>query len=299
LLMQVLRARPRAVHAMDLDTGVVGVVAARLLRIPFVYQCLDPYGASLPQGWPKALASAVHRIENMVISRSDVFVITDLRRMNQHRGAVPRVVVELPNVPMRPIDVQALSVADDRLTVGYIGSLVPHRSLEVLVDVVGSLSDEGVRLLLGGFGPLEAELRRRADGCPNIDVLGPVGYDDALTILGGCDVLVQLGDPTSPALRWVSPNKVFEAMALGRPLVVAEGTLAAERALESGHGVTVPYGDAAALRGAFLDLRNDPQRRAALGAAGRQCFDSRWSPDVWAEDVLDVYGDRLASEVAP
>ena len=39
---------------------------------------------------------------------------------------------------------------------------------------------------------------------------------------------MQIGDPDHAGYRWVSPNKVFESMALGRPIIVAERTLAAE-----------------------------------------------------------------------
>jgi glycosyltransferase involved in cell wall biosynthesis len=293
-LWQVLRARPRAVHAMDLDTGVVGLLSARILGVPFMYQCLDPYAASLPSGWPKLIARAVHRVENALISRSDLFVVTDLSRMPQHDGAAPRAVVELPNVPTNPVEPQPWPDGTG-LVVGYIGSLVPHRSLDLLVDVVGSLADEDVRLVIGGFGTLEAELRGRSERYPNVDFLGPVPYAETLRILGQCDLLVQLGDPSHPALRWVSPNKVFEAMAMGRPILVAEGTLAAERAAGSGHGVTVRYGDAAGLSITLLALRDDVEGRAALGASGRRAFESVWAPEVWSSAVLDAYTLALGS----
>jgi glycosyltransferase involved in cell wall biosynthesis len=286
-LWRILRARPRLVHAMDLDTGVVGLLAARLLGVPFVYQCLDPYDASLPPAWPRPLARAVHRVENVVIDAADLFVITDEKRLAQHEGARPRAVVELPNVPMLDLEPQPWS--GDDLVVAYIGSLIPHRSLALLVDTVGSMADENVRLVLGGFGALEEDLRRRAGRYPNVDFLGPVPYEQTLEVLGHADVLVQLGDPDHPALRWVSPNKVFESMALGRPVVVADGTLAAERALEAGHGLAVRFGDSDDLRRALGRLRDDKDLARTMGAAGRRSFEDRWSPRVVAKTVQTAY----------
>lgn len=291
-LWQVLRARPRTVHAMDLDTGLVGLVAARVLGVPFVYQCLDPYAASLPQGWPGLIARVVGRVEDAVVSRADLFVVTDLKRMPQHEGAAPRRVVELPNIPMRVLEPRPPSDGDS-LVVGYVGSLVPHRSLDLVVDVVGSLAEQGVRLVLGGFGPLEDDLRRRAAGLPNVSFLGWVPDDEIMQVMGSFDVFVQIEDPSHPAYRWVSPNKVFESMALGRPIVVAEGTLAAERVAGSGHGVTVRFGDAEDLRRVLLGLREDPERRAALGLAGRREFEKHWSPRAVTDDVLAAYGALL------
>ena len=55
-----LAARPDVVHAMDLDTGLVGLLSSRMLRVPFVYQCLDPYSTALPARWPRLFVGA-HR----------------------------------------------------------------------------------------------------------------------------------------------------------------------------------------------------------------------------------------------
>jgi GT2 family glycosyltransferase/glycosyltransferase involved in cell wall biosynthesis len=288
-LWSVLRARPGVVHAMDLDTGIVGLVAARLLRVPFVYQCLDPYAASLPQGWPRVIARLVERIEDAVITAADLFVITDRLRLRQHSGASPRQVVELPNVPMFSVEPQAFSDSSG-LTLGYIGALAPHRSLELIVDTAGGLADEGVRLVLGGFGSLEGDLLRRTAGFSNVTMLGWMPYDEALmTTMGSFDVFIQLGDPSHPAYRWVSPNKVFESMALGRPIIVADGTLAAERAMGAGHGVTVTYGDPADLRAALLALKDDVAHRRTLGEAGRSEYLRRWTPDLVRQQVLAAY----------
>jgi glycosyltransferase involved in cell wall biosynthesis len=286
-LVKTLRARPRAVHAMDLDTGLVGLLAARLLRVPFVYQCLDPYAGSLPVGWPTVIGRVVNRIENAVISRSDLFVITDRKRLVQHGDARPRRVTELPNIPMRRLSPQPWATGD--LTVGYVGSLVPHRSLDTIIDTVGELADQGVRLVMGGFGPLEPELRSRAASCVNVNFLGWVPDDEVMATMGAFDVFVQIEDPGHPAYRWVSPNKLFESMALGRPIIVATGTLAAARIEESGHGITVAYGDSHDLRRALLDLRDDVVDRRALGAAGRRCFVEQWAPARITRRVLDAY----------
>jgi glycosyltransferase involved in cell wall biosynthesis len=234
------------------------------------------------------LARAVDRIEDAVISRADLFVITDVLRLAQHPGAEPRHIVAFPNVPMLSIEAKPWR-ADDMLVVSYIGSLIPHRSLDLLVDTIGAMADEGVRLVIGGFGVLHDDIRRRAARYPNVEFLGPVPYDEALRRLGESDALVQLGDPSHPGLRWVSPNKLFESMAMGRPLVVTEGSLAAQRATEAGHGVTVRYGDPADLRRVLLCLRKDRTRRISLGAAGRAEFDAAWSPEAVTLEFLQAY----------
>jgi hypothetical protein len=75
------------IHAIDLDTGFVGLITAKLLGKPFVYQCLDPYYTVLPRKWPKFLAGIAKSLENFVITHADLFIITDLLRLPQHEGA--------------------------------------------------------------------------------------------------------------------------------------------------------------------------------------------------------------------
>ncbi|PKW27178.1 glycosyltransferase [Phycicoccus duodecadis] len=286
-LWNTLRARPRVVHAMDLDTGIAGLIGARLLRVPFVYQCLDPYAASLPVGWPNGIARVLERIEDAVITAADLFLITDLLRLPQHPGAKPRGIVELPNIPLGGAAPQPFS--DDGLIVGYIGSLVPHRSLDVIVDTVGSMAAEGISLVLGGFGPLEEDLRRRAARYPNVTFLGWVDDDVLMSTMSRFDVFVQIEDPDHPAYRWVSPNKVFESMALGRPIVVAEGTLSAQRVVKSRHGVTVSYGARDDLQRVLRDLLHNHDRLRTLGASGRQAFVDEWSPATVCSVVMAAY----------
>jgi glycosyltransferase involved in cell wall biosynthesis len=280
---------------MDLDTGIVGLAAARLLKVPFVYQCLDPYAASLPDGWPTVIARLVQRIEDAVVSAADLFIITDLARMPQHSGASPRRVVELPNIPLSAPEPRPFS--DSGLVVGYIGSLVPHRSLEAIVDTVGSLGDEHVTLQLGGFGPMEEDLRRRASEFSNVKFLGWVDDIELMKTMGAFDVFVQIEDPNHPAYRWVSPNKVFESMALGRPIVVAKGTLAADRVADTGHGVTVRFGDSGDLRQALRRLLTDPELKRRLGAAGSLAFAEAWTPAAVKARVLAAY-PKFAEEIA-
>jgi glycosyltransferase involved in cell wall biosynthesis len=287
LALAAVRARPQAVHAMDLDTGVVGLAVARALGVPFIYQCLDPYAGSLPSTWPKVIGRIVNRIENAVISRSDLFVITDLKRLPQHAGVRPRRTAELANVPM--LSRQPVPQNDDTFVVGYIGSLVPHRSLDLIVDTVGALAPEGMQLVLGGFGPLSEELETRSARYPNIDFKGWVDREEILPLMASFDVFVQIEDPRHPAYRWVSPNKVFESMAVGRPIIVAGGTLAAERVRESGHGLTVTYGDAAELRATLVSLQRDAARRVTLGLAGREEYVRAWTPEIVGRRFVDAY----------
>jgi glycosyltransferase involved in cell wall biosynthesis len=174
--------------------------------------------------------------------------------------------------------------------------LVPHRSLDVLIRTVGSLSGEGVRLVIGGYGPLASTVSDLSDSFPNVDFRGWVSDAELPDLQATFDLFFQVEDPHHPAYRWVSPNKLFDSMAYKRPILVAEGTLAAETVSQVGHGVAVPYGDEVALRDVLRRLRDDSATRLMMGAAGARAYAGRWSPEQQREGLLRAYAEVVAGQ---
>ena len=96
-------------------------------------------------------------------------------------------------------------------------------------------------------------------------------------------------EPSVPANRVASPNKLFEAMMLRRPILVSSGTHMAELLSEEGGGLAVPYGDGRALRDAISRLRDDPAYAESLGAQGRRAFESTYNWPVNEKRLQESY----------
>src|SRR5690606_28259584 len=94
----------------------------------------------------------------------------------------------------------------------------------------------------------------------------------------GADLLIALYDPRVPNNRYASPNKLFEAMLCGKPIVVNGGTSMTSIVPDSGCGMVVPYGDSESFREAILLLKGDPALRTRLGRIARVAYDTlcRW-----------------------
>ncbi len=77
------------------------------------------------------------------------------------------------------------------------------------------------------------------------------------------------------------PHKIYATLAAGKPVVFvgsAKSEIAAWLA-ESGAGVQIDHGDAAALAATLSDLRSDAAKRSAMARAARQRFDERFGAD--------------------
>lgn len=293
LFLKLIVAKIDYIHAIDLDTGFAGLIVARLRGKSFIYQCLDPYYSILPTHWPKFLGKIARRIENMVISQADTFIITDLLRMPQHEGANPRTVVEIANVPI--LNQREIEYDHDRneFVVGYIGALAKGRNLLTIIDAVGELNDEGVRLIIGGFGPIGQSVEKSSKKYSNVTYIGSVPYllmnSEVLRIEGTFALLLYISDPANEGQKWVSPNKLFESMALGKPIIVGEGTLVADRVSDIGNGIVIKYGSKEELKRAILRFKNNPQLIKEMGEKGKSEFEKNWRPEIMVRRLLEAY----------
>jgi glycosyltransferase involved in cell wall biosynthesis len=292
LLWRLLFAQIDLIHAIDLDTGIAGFIAARLRGKKFVYQCLDPYYAALPKNWPRFLAGLARRIENFVISRSDLFIITDILRMPQHEGAYPKKLVEIANVPI--IDVElAVTAKEECFVVGYIGTLAEGRNLTVIIEAVGELVEEGVRLIIGGFGPLEDQLRELAGRYENVSFTSWVPYKKLLELERMFDVFILTIDARFENVYWgsASPNKLFESMAFGRPIIVDSETLTVKKVKSFGNGLAIRYGMKDELKEAIRYLKDNPLIAQEMGERGRSIYLREFNMKVMSDRLLKAYGE--------
>ena len=297
LFGKLLTAHYDIIHAIDLDTGLVGLLIAKIRRKKLIYQCLDPYYAALPSHWPSILSHWARDLEDMVISHADLFIITDKQRLPQHKGATPRRLIELPNIPNLGVE-HSPPMAGPVMNVGYLGSLTEGRNLLTLIEAVGELQSAGIRLIVGGFGPLEEQAHALADLYDNVSFLPWVPYDRLLAIEAEFDLFVQVLDGHEENVRWgsASPNKLFEAMAFGKPIIVGRETLTAQRVEAFGNGVAVTYGSKKELQDAILKFKKNPELVRDMGEKGRTEFQRNWRPEIMEKRLLDAYDQIFKSE---
>lgn len=289
LFFHLLFSKIDFVHAIDLDTGFVGFCVAKLRAKKFVYQCLDPYYAALPKNWPNFLAVIAKRLENIVISHSDLFIISDLLRIPQHEGARPKTVLEIANVPYLNAP-QFTGKKETGFLVGYIGTLTEGRNLTTIIEAVGELKDAGLKLLIGGFGPLEDQIKEKAYHYENIVYMSWVPYEKLLEIESTFDLFIHIIDRNDESQRWGSPNKLFESMAFGKPIIVGEGTLSERKVNSIGNGIAVQYGCKEELQRAILTFQQDSELSKRMGERGRSALKRNYSPEVIGRRLLEAYG---------
>lgn len=157
----------------------------------------------------------------------------------------------------------------------FYGSFIPLQGPGVIVDAARLYRGPPVRWVLLGNGPLLAACRRQAQGLASVVFEDWLPYRQLPDRIRRADILLGVFGPT-PKTQRVIPNKVFQALACGRPLVTARApaypdTLP-ELPCEQSGIAWVPAGDAAALARAVSELATRPERLGALGAAAHATY---------------------------
>lgn len=173
----------------------------------------------------------------------------------------------------------------ERIVLG-VGRLIYYKGFEHLVRAMGEVRGT---LLLAGDGPLrgalEAEARRLAI-TERVVLMGRVNDAELCACYHACDVFALSSVARSEAFGIVQ----LEAMACGKPVVNTRLESAVPHvSLDGLTGLTVPPGDPPALAAALNALLDDPARRAAMGAAGRQRVREEFSAELMARRTLEVY----------
>src|SRR5580765_5500783 len=159
-------------------------------------------------------------------------------------------------------------------TVLFVGKLIPLHGLEAILGAARGVPELAFRLV--GSGQLEHLLRDRP---PNVEWLPWVEYERLPDELhrAGCALGI-FG--TSDKARRVIPNKAFQALACGTPLVTADTQAARELLVDGESALLVPPGNADALATALRRLARDPELAKRLSQGGRGAYEAQASEAV-------------------
>jgi glycosyltransferase involved in cell wall biosynthesis len=175
-----------------------------------------------------------------------------------------------------------------RPRIGWIGSFGPWHGAEVLIRAL-SLMPADVELLMIGDGSSRIACQSLAEELgisSRVEWTGAVPHCDALRRLVHCDLLASPHTPLPGEEFFGSPTKIFEYMALGRPIVASALGQIAEVLADERTARLVPPGDVRALADAVVELLSRADRGASLGRAARDEARRRHTWEHRAQDVL-------------
>jgi glycosyltransferase involved in cell wall biosynthesis len=291
---------PDVVHAHFWMSAVAALAAAGPLGIPVVHT-FHALGTVKRRHQGDRDTSPPERlgIEREIAERVDRIVATctdevfELVRM----GADPHRVTVVPcgvDLGLFGGDGPAEPRTDGRHRLVSASRLVERKGLGEMVSALAELPD--AELHIAG-GPPAAELEDEPEARRLRTLAAELGVGDRLVLRGRVErtdmpALLRSADVVVCA-PWYEPFGIvpLEAMACGVPVVATAVGGQIDSVVHGETGVHVPPRDPAALALALRELLDDPERRAALGANGRERARQRYAFDRIAAATRDVYAD--------
>jgi colanic acid biosynthesis glycosyl transferase WcaI len=189
---------------------------------------------------------------------------------------------------------EELGIPTDAVVALYSGNMGAKQGLETLAAIAHELrADTNITFVFCGDGAGKADLGLRCAGLKNVLLLPlqPKARLNELMGLADIHLLPQRAD----AADLVLPSKLTGMLASGRSIIVTADpdTELGQVIRKSGAGVTVPPEDPVRFACAIRDLASAPERRALMGAAGRQYAERELNIDM----VLRRFEARLISSL--
>jgi glycosyltransferase involved in cell wall biosynthesis len=255
--------------------STAGVRAARRLGVPVVVEVNAPLVAEQAEFRALALAEDARTIEAEVFRCADALAVVsdELVAYAMARGAaggrvhVIRNAVDTARFHPKVQPAQVPGIPDQAFVVGFSGSLKAWHGLDTLLPAFRVLRDQvpSAHLLVVGEGPRKPWVQGYAEGAGlagAVTLTGWVGHDDLPGLIARMDVATA-PYPMAEG-HYFSPLKLYEYLALGRPIVASRIGQTAQVLQGTDAALLVSPGDCAALTHGLLRLANDPALRAKL-----------------------------------
>ncbi|MGI6483734.1 MAG: glycosyltransferase family 4 protein [Methanobacterium sp.] len=295
----------------DIWDSFLALYLKRKFKIPFVFQYTFPKNSYKFESSPRLFVKISGRIEEflmkIILMKCDfIFPISDWMQYNiLKEGVPPSKIMSLPmgaNIHSFSPEVSGEMVIEKYGLSGsrvvlYAGSLDKMRKLEVIIQAFASLHGVGnecvedIKLVLVGEGNDKADLESMVKKMGMVDRViftGNISYFRIPEFIAAADICLSPIPPLD-LYKISSPTKLFEYMAMEKPVLANREIPEQERILEESEaGVLVDFNQESFTQGMRYLLDNAPEARV-MGKNGRQWVAGNRSYDDMAEDIEKLY----------
>jgi glycosyltransferase involved in cell wall biosynthesis len=296
-----------------LTVGVPGLLASWVLRRPLVFEVRDL--------WPEApiqmgaihnplLIALLRGFERLVYrcSRHVVALSPGMADGVREAGTPQDKISVIPNcsdldlfLPGDPVpSVVSRFELGARFVVTHAGSMGAANGLETLLDAAAVLQEQGqddVVILIVGEGATAPGLQQivHERGLRNVVFTGGMPRSEVASLLQSSDVCLALFR-NLPVLATNSPNKLFDALAAGRAVIVNSNGWTRRLVESESVGRYAQPGDGISLAREILWLRDHPRERQAMARRARQVAEAQFDRLLLADRLEQVLCDAVGVE---
>lgn len=301
-LRRLRQARARVYHAHDF-TGLLMVALAGIWRRPVVYDSHELFFDRPFRGMPRWMVGILRIIRPWegILARRAVHVIATSEGHAQ--GLVDNLRIPYPTLVRNAVDLRALGEVAARYSVNasrilaHTGNLFRTRHVVEQVEALAHLPDVG--LVFMGKGPLHDALIERAAQLglsDRVQIIPPVPVDSIAPTLAQAHVAMVLIDAEAPNDNLAVPNKFYEAVAAGVPMVIHPTPEVARLVQRYDIGVPCDAADPASIAQAVQTVLEPDNYERLRANVQRARADITWANE--EQKLFAVYESLLTTELS-
>ena len=255
---RIIRERPAIIQVLDLESAIPACIARFLVRATLIYDIRDPFADCYKL--PRIVRNMAYAVDWMVMGLSSAFIVPSEERLEYlgrwQKSKRPTLV--FPNtcydmIQKIPESVKGLDTGNSYITIAYIGYLDRSRGAMLWADMCRQEKGE-IELLVAGECR-DSDLASILASSPKMKFLGMLTHPECLAVMKLSDAVALLYDPSAPVNRVADPNKFYEALMVGTPVIVSRG-MSLEKIIEEQElGYVVDYNDHDSLKAAVEELK--------------------------------------------
>ena len=275
---------------------------SRLMGIPFVVEVNGVEADATLQGrpptsqwWPvrRRLRYSMYRKAALVIAVSSglgAYILAQTGIPQERLVIVPNGVDTDHFSPLDPALSRRRTGLSDSQWVVFVGNLVPWQGLDTAVRAMPHVlaAHPTARLAIVGGGMLHHSLEQLGDSLgvrPAMTITGWIRHEDVPAYIGASDVCIAPFTKARNEAIGLSPLKIFEYMACGRPIVASKIPGVSELIEQSGCGVVIAPDDPKALAAATSQFLSNREEGSTIGMRGRRFVVAGYTWSKTAEKV--------------
>lgn len=274
---------------------------SRIKKAPFIFEVRDlwpDFAIQVGVLRNRTLIRASHWLERFLYQHADLIIVNSPGFIEHVRSRGAKRVELVPNgadVLMfnphaRGEEFRQENGLGGKFIVLYAGAHGMSNDLQVVLQAAEQLVDQQeIVIVLVGDGKEKPKLQAMADEMKlgNVVFLPPVAKFHMAGVLAAADACIAILKPI-PMYSLVFPNKVFDYMAAGRPVILAIKGVIREVIETSQAGIFVSPGDSSALARTIENLANDRVYAREMGLRGRAYVEENYNRTRLAEKLAQV-----------
>lgn len=242
------------------------------------------------------LETFLYRSADQVIVNSPAYVSHVERRGGPHVELVPNSAdPSMFDPAWRGTEYRLAHGLADKYVVMYAGAHGMSNDLDTVLEAARLLQGlPKVQIVLVGDGKEKPVLQSQATalGLSNVSFLPPVPKSGMAEALAAADACIAILKPLEE-YKTTYPNKVFDYMAAGRPVVLVIDGVIREVVEAADCGFFVRPGDPADLAGVIRKLAADPEASRRMGLSGRRYLEQNFSREQMAARLVELLEDMI------